>query len=216
MLKTEYQYLIKNKPWQETEKHFNSLPRAKVTPIANLDIDTAQWIDFTVEHFDDAQQKWEEPKSHYTDKSNELAELNNKLGRNKHNTFELNYGMNGDTNMILKEMLGTDNIRKLGADADSILMRLIVKFPGHGVAWHYDDAGSYRKKFPEADTSKLRRLWFSLDEWKDGHAMQISKTVLTNYKKGDVYDIPFGLGHASSNFGYCPQYTISFTGIIND
>tara|TARA_Y100001937_G_C7100108_1_gene322086 strand:+ start:280 stop:930 length:651 start_codon:yes stop_codon:yes gene_type:complete len=216
MLKTEYQYLIENKPWQETEKHFNSLPRAKVTPITNLDIDTAQWIDFTVEHFDDAQQKWEEPKSHYTDKSNELAELNNKLGRNKHNTFELNYGMNGDTNMILKEMLGTRNIEKLGADADSILMRLIVKFPGHGVAWHYDDAGSYRKKFPEADTSKLRRLWFSLDEWKDGHAMQISKTVLTNYKKGDVYDIPFGLGHASSNFGYCPQYTISFTGIIND
>jgi oxalate decarboxylase/phosphoglucose isomerase-like protein (cupin superfamily) len=46
--------------------------------------------------------------------------------------------------------------------------------------------------------------------------MQISKTVLTNYNKGDVYNIPFGLGHASSNFGYCPQYTISFTGIIND
>ena len=216
MLKTEYQYLVENKPWQETEKHFNALPKAEVTSITNLDIDTAQWIDFTVKHFDQAQQKWEEPKSHYADSSNKLAELNNKLGRNRHNTFELNYGMNGDTNMILKEMLGIENIEKLKADADTILMRLIVKFPGHGVAWHYDDAGSYKKKFPDADISKLKRLWFSLDEWKDGHAMQISKTVLTNYNKGDVYHIPFGLGHASSNFGYCPQYTISFTGVIND
>ena len=46
--------------------------------------------------------------------------------------------------------------------------------------------------------------------------MQISKTVLTNWNKGSVYEIPFGLGHASSNFGFTPQYTISFTGVIND
>jgi hypothetical protein len=216
VLKSEYQNLIENKPWQETEKYFNDLPKADVKPITHLDIDTQQWIDFTITHFEQAQQKWEEPKSHYTDQSNKLAELNNKLGRNKHNTFELNYGMNGDTNSLLKDLLGSDNIQKLKADPDSILMRLIVKFPGHGVAWHFDDAGSYAKKFPNADRTKLRRLWFSLDDWKDGHAMQISKTVLTNYNKGDVYNIPFGLGHASSNFGYCPQYTISFTGIIND
>ena len=216
MLKIEYQNLVENKPWQETEKYFNKLPKAEVKPITNLNIDTEQWINFTVEHFDQAQQKWEEPKSHYTERSNQLAELNNKLGRNKHNTFELNYGMNGNTNDILKEMLGSGNIKKLGADPTTILMRLIVKFPGHGVAWHYDDAGSYGKKFPDADRTKLKRLWFSLDKWKDGHAMQISKTVLTNYNKGDVYEIPFGVGHASSNFGYSPQYTISFTGIIND
>ena len=88
MLKTEYQNLGENKPWQDTEKYFNQLPKAEVKPITNLNINTEQWIKFTVEHFDQAQQKWEEPKSHYTEQSNELAELNNKLGRNKHNTFE--------------------------------------------------------------------------------------------------------------------------------
>ena len=216
MKKDEYANLIKSKPWQEVENYFDQLPKADVQPITHLSINTQEWIDFTIEQFDNAQQKWEEPKKHYTGQSNRLAELNNKLGRNKHNTFELNYGMNGDTNDIMKQMLGHDNISRLKADPDTILIRLIVKFPGHGVAWHFDDAGSYGKKFPSADKTKLRRLWWSIDDWKDGHAMQISKTVLTNYNKGEVYDIPFGLGHASSNFGYCPQYTISFTGVIND
>ena len=124
--------------------------------------------------------------------------------------------MNGDSNEKLKTLLGAENIEKLKADPESVLMRFIVKMPGHGIAWHYDDAGSYKTKFPNADTSKLKRLWFSVQDWKDGHAFQISKTVLSNWNKGSVYQIPFGIGHASSNFGYTPQYTVSFTGIISD
>ena len=42
MLKIEYQNLVKNKPWQETEKYFNKLPKAEVKPITNLNIDTEQ------------------------------------------------------------------------------------------------------------------------------------------------------------------------------
>ena len=216
MLLKEYKQLIQDRPWQEMEKYFDSLPVADVPVINQLDIDTQQWIDFTVENFDLAQQKWESPKEHYSDHSNKWAKINNQLGRNEHNTFELNYGMNGDSNEKLKHLLGEDNIKKLKADPDSILMRFIVKMPGHGIAWHLDDAGSYKTKFPEADTSKLRRLWFPVQDWKDGHAFQISKTVVTNWKAGQVHNIPFGLGHASSNFGYAPQYTVSFTGIIDD
>ncbi len=216
MLKSDYQNIIENKPWREMEEHFNKLPVAKVTPISKIHIDTEEWIQFTVDNFELAQQKWESPKAHYTDSSNKWAEINNNLGRNEHNTFELNYGMNGDSNEKLKNLLGQENIYNLKADPDSILMRLIVKMPGHGIAWHQDDAGSYGKKFPNSDISKLKRLWFSIQDWKDGHAFQISKTIISNWSKGDVYEIPFGLGHASSNFGYAPQYTVSFTGIVND
>ena len=217
MQKQDYIDLLKDKPWQEMEDYFDKLPKAEVKKITTLDIDTDKWIQFTIDNFADAQQNWEEPKPHYSEYSNKWATINNTLGRNEHNTFELNYGMNGDTNQKLKELLGEDNIAKLNVKPDSILMRLIVKFPGHGIAWHLDDAGSYKKKFPNfTDTSNLKRLWFSIQDWKDGHAMQISKTVLTNYDKGAVYQIPFGLGHASSNFGYHPQYTVSFTGIFND
>ena len=169
-----------------------------------------------MDNFDLAQQKWEVPKEHYSEMGNKWATINNKIGRDKHNTFELNFGMNADTNAQLKEILGDKNISKLNADPDSVLIRLIVKFPGHGVAWHLDDAKSYALKFEQKNNASIKRLWWSIDEWKDGHAMQISKTVLTHYNKGEVFEIPIGLGHASSNFGYCPQYTVSFTGNIND
>jgi hypothetical protein len=216
MLKEEYVYLLEEKPWQEMEEYFNRLPVAEIKSITTLDINTQDWIQFTVDNFDLAQQKWEVPKEHYSEIANKWATINNKIGRDKHNTFELNFGMNADTNAQLKEILGDKNISKLNADPDSILIRLIVKFPGHGVAWHLDDAKSYAMKFEQKNNASIKRLWWSIDEWKDGHAMQISKTMLTHYNKGEVFEIPIGLGHASSNFGYCPQYTVSFTGKIND
>ena len=216
MLKEEYVSLLEEKPWQEMEEYFNRLPVAEIKSITTLDINTQDWIQFTVDNFDLAQQKWEVPKEHYSEIANKWATINNKIGRDKHNTFELNFGMNADTNAQLKEILGDKNISKLNADPDSILIRLIVKFPGHGVAWHLDDAKSYAMKFEQRNNASIKRLWWSIDEWKDGHAMQISKTVLTHYSKGEVFEIPIGLGHASSNFGYCPQYTVSFTGNIND
>jgi hypothetical protein len=216
MLKEEYVSLLEEKPWQEMEEYFNRLPVAEIKSITTLDINTQDWIQFTVDNFDLAQQKWEVPKEHYSEIANKWATINNKIGRDKHNTFELNFGMNADTNAQLKEILGDKNISKLNADPDSILIRLIVKFPGHGVAWHLDDAKSYAMKFEQKNNASIKRLWWSIDEWKDGHAMQISKTMLTHYNKGEVFEIPIGLGHASSNFGYCPQYTVSFTGNIND
>jgi len=225
MHKQDYIELIDTQPWQEMQEHFDLLGAVDVNPIAQLDINIKDWIKFTVDNFDDAQQKWEEPKSHYTGKTNQWASINNLLGRNKHNSFELNYGMLGNTNEQLKELLGKDNIKKLNVDPSSILIRLIVKMPGHGIAWHHDDAGSYRVKFSHLNLDavnkrnahgELKRLWWSVDNWCDGHAFQISKTVLTHWKSGQVYHIPWGQGHASTNFGYCPQYTVSFTGLVYD
>ena len=214
MDKKNYASIITEKPWKEMQDHFNNIPSVEVKPIQQISIDTDDWIKFTIDNFDLAQQKWECPKEHYSNEANQWAEINNRVGRNKHNTFELNYGMNGNTNEKLKELLGEENMDILGVDPDSVLMRFIVKLPGHGIAWHKDDASSYAKKFGVADLSKLKRLWFSIADWQDGHVFQISKTILSHWKKGSVYEIPFGVGHASSNFGYSPQYTVSFTGIL--
>ena len=216
MLKQDYKKLLDDKPWQEMEDHFNNLPVTNIKPITQLDINTDQWIQFTIDNFDLAQQNWECPKPHFTESANKWARINNEMGRNEHNTFELNYGVNGDSNEKLKELLGSDNIKKLNADPDTVLVRLLVKMPGHGVAWHYDSNGRYMTKFPHVESSKLKRLWLSIQDWHDGPAFQISKTVLSNWKKGEVYQIPFGVGHASGNFGYTPQYTVSFTAVIKD
>lgn len=222
MEKQQYVDLITHRPWKKMQDHFNALQPIEVKPLVQLDIDPQQWIDFTVEYFDKAKQEWEIPKDHYPSHAKEWASINNTLGRNKHNTFELNYGMLADTNEQLKVLLGKNNIEKLKVDPSTVLIRLLVKLPGHGVAWHQDDAGSYSKKFPHLnvdpmskknDRGELKRLWWSVDTWHDGHAFQISKTVITHWKPGQVYHIPWGHGHASSNFGYCPQYTVSFTGL---
>ena len=203
--------------------YFSAVPIYDIKPIAQLQIDTEEWIKFTVDNFDDAQKKYEKPKEHYGPQSNKWAKINNDLGRNAHNTWELNYGMNGDLNEKLIELLGENNLQALNVIRETVLMRLIVKFPGHGVAWHQDEAASYSKKmtvnFDEnynTEKGTLKRLWFSVQDWHDGHVIQISKTVLSDVKKGEVYQIPWGAGHASSNFGYTPQMTVSFTGVIND
>ena len=62
MLKEEYVSLLEEKPWQEMEEYFNRLPVADIKSITTLDINTQDWIQFTVDNFDLAQQKWEVQK----------------------------------------------------------------------------------------------------------------------------------------------------------
>lgn len=215
MEKSEYVHLLATSPWKEMQNHFDSTPVIDMSVSKQLNINTSDWIRFSIDNFDLATQKWEEPKPHYTDQSNKWAAVNNGIGRNKHNSFELNYGMLGDGNDKLKTILGRDNVKLLGVDFDTVLLRLIVKFPGHGMAWHCDSLDSYALKFSVDDPSKVKRYWFSVDDWHDGHVFQVSKTVLSNWTRGAAYDIPFGIGHASSNFGYRPMYSVSFTGVLD-
>lgn len=214
MLKSEYQKLVEEKPW--TEMIDVDHEPVEVKKITTLDIDSHQWVQFTLDNFDLAEQKWECPKEHYSELGNKFARFNNSMGRNEHNTFELNYGINGDTNLKLKNLLGLDNIQKLNVLPDTVLVRMLVKMAGHGVPWHVDDGSSYAKRFGGDDNlSNIKRYWFPGLDWQDGHAFQISKTVLTHWKAGDVYEIPWSIGHASTNFGYVPQYTVSFTAVVN-
>ena len=134
MLKSEYEKLLKDKPWQEMEDFFEAMPPCEIKPIAQLDIDTDEWIKFTIDNFQDVQQKYEIPKDHYGELANKWARINNDLGRNEHNTWELNYGMNGDSNEKLIQLLGEKNLETLNVIRDTVLIRLIVKFPGHGLA----------------------------------------------------------------------------------
>ena len=50
MLKEEYVSLLEEKPWQEMEEYFNRLPVAEIKSITTLDINTQDWIQFTVDN----------------------------------------------------------------------------------------------------------------------------------------------------------------------
>jgi hypothetical protein len=220
--KEVYKNLMLEKPWNDVKKIFANIEHCPIKTVCKLKIDPAEWTQFTLDYLDLAQENYEIPKEHYSDKSKILALTNNKLGRDEHNTSELNYGILGNSNQKLIELLGKENIKTLGFHPDYVLIRLLIKMPGHGVAWHIDDAGSFIKKYSELEFDKDKkcnlgqavRWWFPVSHWEDGHAMQISNTVITHWSPGDVYDIPWGQGHASGNFGYTPQYTVSLTGIV--
>ena len=217
MEKTEYLHLIEQSKNISSEMgwYFRELKYHVPKKVCDIDIISNDWIDFTCSHFDLAQHKVEQPREHYDKEANWLATCNQIMGRNSGNTQELNFGLNSNTNDLLCDMLGNDNIKKMGLQREGLLLRLIVNTPGHGIAWHEDGASSYRKKFPHL-VGDIKRLWFPVIDWKDGHVFQIGSEVLSKWKSGNVWHIPWGVPHGSSNFGYTIKYTCSVTGVIDD
>ena len=213
MKKEEYVNILEERLWERVDDYFGDKNNVQVAKINHVNIDPQEWIQFSVDNFDLAQQNHEKPKEHYIEEMNWLSIVNNKLGRNEHNSFELKYGMNGDTNEQLIAMLGEENIDRLGIEQDYILIRLLVNMPGNGVPWHEDAAESYLRRFPQVrGLDECVRLWFPVIDWKNGHAFQIGNSVLTHWQAGDVWNIPWGVPHASTNFGYHCKYTVSLTG----
>jgi hypothetical protein len=216
MEKIEYLHLIKQSKNISSEMgwYFRELKYHIPKKVCDIDIISNDWIDFTCSHFDLAQHKIEQPREHYDKEANWLATCNQIMGRNSGNTQELNFGLNSNTNDLLCDMLGNDNIKKMGLQREGLLLRLIVNTPGHGIAWHEDGASSYRKKFPHL-VGDIKRLWFPVIDWEDGHVFQIGSEVLSKWKSGNVWHIPWGVPHGSSNFGYTIKYTVSVTGVLN-
>ena len=214
MEKQQYVDLLSDAPWDRIDDFYVNKDQVSAPYITKINIDSNAWTQYTVDNFNLAQQKWEKPKKHYAEEEKIIASVNNKLGRNEHNSFELNYGINGNTNQELVEMLGAENIERLGIQPEGILIRLIVNMPGHGVAWHHDAANSYFNKFSDFDGTldDLVRLWFSVVPGENGHVFQIGSSMLYDWQAGDVWNIPWGVPHGSINFGYKIKYTVSLTG----
>lgn len=114
MEKQKYLEILESGVWNDIDDFFGDLNNFEPQKIAKININSNDWIQFTKDNFDLAQQKHECPKAHYTEKVNWMCEMNNFLGRDKGNSFELNFGLNGNTNDQLCELLGDQNIKKMG------------------------------------------------------------------------------------------------------
>lgn len=217
MEKQDYINILEECLCDKVDDFFGDKNNVIVSQVNHIDLNPADWVQFTVDNFDLADQNYEEPKPHYTEENNWLSIVNNKLGRNRHNSFELNYGKQDDTNQKLIALLGEENIDKLGIEREYILLRLLVNMPGNGVPWHEDAAESYLRRFPQVSSlNECTRLWFPVIDWCNGHAFQIGNSVLTHWSAGDVWNIPWGVPHASTNFGYNIKYTVSLTGKLRE
>jgi len=186
--------------------------------ICNIAINSDDWVQFTCDNFDLAQHKIEQPRLHYDEHTNKISNLIISMGRDAGNTKELNFGLNGNSNDVLCEMLGQNNIELMGLKRRGLLLRLIMHAPGHGICWHEDGGASYLQKYPELnkDLSKVKRLWFPAVPWENGHVFQVGTKLLSHWSAGDVWHLPWGIPHGSSNFGYTLKYSVSVTGICNE
>jgi len=213
MNKDQYVNILEERLWDTVDEYFGDLAKVQVQKVNEIDIDPEAWIQFTVDNFELADQNHESPKEHYVDESNWLSVINNKLGRNEQNSFELNWGKQGDSNQKLLSLLGEENIDKLGLEQDCVLVRLLAYMPGHGVPWHKDSGESHMEVFPQVKSlDESIRLWFPVTDWFNGQAFQIGGSVLTHWRAGEVWHIPWGVPHASTNFGYNIKYSVSLTG----
>ena len=214
--------LLTDEPWTKVKKQFDESAVYEPKVLHDLKIEPDIWKKFCLDHYELGDHVWESPKSYYSKHTVDLINANLSFGRHKLNTYEINYGKQFKASSMLKTILGKDNIGKMNLNEKFLLVRLLVKLPGQGVAWHIDEANTFLKKFPELTIDKdyttqhgqIVRYWFPVTDWEDGHMFQISKTILWNYKKGQVFQIPFGIGHASANAGFTPFYSVALTGIL--
>lgn len=103
--------------------------------------------------------------------------------------------------------------QKLGFEEKSTKIRLIIHTPGHGTPWH-DDGDALLNK--DIDPNKWAKYWFSAIDWVPGQVFQIGKTVLSNWKAGEMWQVPTGVPHATYNFGYHLKFSVAISGNLKN
>ena len=68
-----------------------------------------------------------------------------KCGYNARNTVEYNWGLYGDSNKQIKDLLGDRKVwdEQIGIDYDTALIRLLAYMPGMILPWHVDNLGNW-------------------------------------------------------------------------
>jgi hypothetical protein len=107
-------------------------------------------------------------------------------------------------NKEVKELLGTDNILKLGLNPEYTHISLLVYTPGSGTPMHFDGLEKDEYRFLTAASP-----------WDWGHMLQIHDKVITHWDMGDTYQVPAGIWHLSTSVGISPKYSFAITGLKN-
>jgi len=78
--------------------------------------------------------------------------------------------------------------------------------PGQQMPFHRDPHTS------QTDFRDVKRYWMTFQDYEPGHIFMYDTQVLTNYKKGDVYEYPDAQEiHGACNIGYNPRITFHFS-----
>ena len=67
MKKEDYTKLINDEPWRWAKEYFDGLDTYVPKKLAKVDINTDEWVKFSIDYFDQAHQNHEEPRPHFDD-----------------------------------------------------------------------------------------------------------------------------------------------------
>jgi hypothetical protein len=84
--------------------------------------------------------------------------------------------------------------------------------PGEIIPWHRDLFKKYIEIHKIKEEQKIVRSIVFIDDWKEGHYIEIDRTPIVNWKKGDFVMWKFNTPHIATNNGYEDRYTLQLTG----
>lgn len=190
--------------------------------VINVDFLIESFYDYIIDNEEICQKKWFHPRDILSPESNVEMALPLQVGLHQGNTFEYNWGLYGDSSEQIKKLIGHDNLTKMGLITKTVLARLIIYMPGHGIPWHRDTMDGWMNKFTHlnpdnknktCDLGPVKRKLLMVSSWHWGQMLQLDNEVKTHWASGDVYDIPIGQWHCSANQGVLPKITVSLTGV---
>ena len=136
------------------------------------------------------------------------------LGYSKHNTTELNWGIEPEHNEILKNFLGEEARSRLNLEQDSMLVRLLRYDPGHCIPLHTDSYDGFKKLY--GDKADIKRYFIAVSPWDWGHFLQVHDNMIHHWEPGYCVEVPNEAFHLSGNCGISPKYTLTVTGFVNE
>ncbi len=189
----------------------------------NLNLNEDDFFQFMKENKHTCQKKYYERRPYHNGRSELTENFPMKCGYNARNTVEYNWGLYGNSNEQIKELLGSRKVweDKIGIDYDTALIRLLAYMPGMILPWHVDNLGNWCRNYkhlnPNIDTrmcdlGPIKRYLVMITDWHWGHVIQFENSYFPNYKSGDVFDLPIPRPHCSANMGMRIKLTCSISG----
>jgi hypothetical protein len=91
---------------------------------------------------------------------------------------------------------------------------LIKELAGETLPWHYDTFVGYMATRGIADDRLIARYLVFLEDWTWGQYFFCGNSVVHQWRKGDIFHLPYRMHHGSCNVGMAPKLTLVVTGLI--
>jgi hypothetical protein len=179
-----------------------------------FELDYQDFIDFM--YREDSITKSHVPRPYYEDgESMREIVMTYDLGYGTHNATEQNWGYHKESqNIELKDLFGIHNIKSLGINPDTALLRLLKYAPGNCIPLHKDTFHSFRDRF--GDRGRVVRFLIAISPWDWGHFIQLHDNVWSNWHTGEGIELPPNVYHVTTNSGISDKITLSITGFASD